>query len=101
MITNKKIKTFDDYMETIDPVDRARINCKAAIMSKIIETRKQKGLSQHDLASITGMKQPAIARLENLKTVPTVDTLIEVLHPLGYTLEVVPIKESEPVTALV
>jgi len=36
MITNKKIKTFDDYMETIDPVDRARINCKAAIMSKII-----------------------------------------------------------------
>jgi predicted transcriptional regulator len=101
MPAEKKVRTYDDYMETIDPVDRERINCKVAIMSKIIEARKQKGLSQQDLASIVGMKQPAIARLENLKTVPTIDTLIEVLHPLGYTLEVVPIKESVLVTATI
>ena len=79
-------------METLDPIDRERINCKTLIMSKLIELRKQKGLSQQDLASMVGMKQPAIARLENLKTTPTIDTLIEVLYPLGYTLEVVPIK---------
>ena len=92
MKKEKNIKTFDDYMETLDPVDRDRINCKALIMSRIIEARKKKGLSQKELATIVGMKQPAIARLENLKTVPTVDTLIDVLYPLGYTLEVVPIK---------
>jgi len=92
MATKKIIKTLDDYMETLDPVDRERINCKILLMSKIIEARKQKGLSQKELATIVGMKQPAIARLENLKTVPTVDTLIDVLYPLGYTLEVVPIK---------
>jgi len=89
-----KVRTFDEYMETLDPIDRERINCKTSIMSKIIEVRKQKGLSQQELATIVGMKQPAIARLENLKTVPTIDTLIEVLYPLGYTLDVVPIKES-------
>jgi len=93
MVNNmSKIITFDDYMETLDPIDRERINCKTLIMSKLIELRKQKGLSQQDLASMVGMKQPAIARLENLKTTPTIDTLIEVLYPLGYTLEVVPIK---------
>jgi len=93
MAVEKKIKTYDEYMETLDPVDRERINCKISIMSKMIEARKQKGLSQKELASIVGMKQPTIARLENLRTVPTVDTLIEVLYPLGYTLEVVPLKE--------
>ena len=93
MAVKRKIKTYDEYMETLDPVDRERINCKISIMSKIIEARKQKGLSQKELASIVGMKQPAIARLENLRTVPTVDTLIEVLFPLGYTLEVVPLRK--------
>jgi len=92
MAIENTIKTYDEYMKTLDPVDRERINCKISIMSKIIDVRKQKGLSQKELASMVGMKQPAIARLENLRTVPTVDTLIEILHPLGYTLEVVPLK---------
>jgi len=91
-MSNNKVRTFDEYMETLDPVDRERINCKTSIMSKLIEARKQRGLSQQELAAIVGMKQPAIARLENLKTVPTIDTLIDVLYPLGYTLDVVPIK---------
>jgi len=92
VVKMSKIRTFDDYMEMLDPVDRERINCKTSIMSKLIEARKQKGLSQKELAEMAGMKQPAIARLENLKTVPTIDTLIDVLHPLGYTLDVIPIK---------
>ena len=86
------IRTYDEYMETLDPVDKERIICKITLMSKVIEARKQKGLTQQELASIVGMKQPAIARLENLKTVPTIDTLIDILHPLGYTIDVVPIK---------
>ena len=95
MAVDKKIRTFDEYMESIDPLDRERINCKTSIMSKMVEIRKQKGLTQKELASIVGMKQPTIARLENQKTVPSIDTLIDVLHPMGYTLEVVPLSNSQ------
>jgi hypothetical protein len=37
------------------------------------------------------VKQPAIARLESLKTTPQIDTLFKVLLPLGYTIEIVPL----------
>ena len=63
-------------------------------LDKIIEARKQKGLSQQGLAELVGMQQPAIARLENMKTTPQIDTLIDILYPLGYTLEVVPLKDA-------
>jgi len=64
-------------------------------MTKMIEARKKKGLSQQELAELVGMQQPAIARLENLKTTPQIDTIIDILYPLGYTIEVVPLKKAE------
>ncbi|MDP2843596.1 MAG: helix-turn-helix transcriptional regulator, partial [Acetobacterium sp.] len=53
------------------------------------------GFSQQKLADLTGLKQPAIARLENLKSIPKIDTLFKLLDPLGYTLAIVP-KEKRP-----
>jgi transcriptional regulator with XRE-family HTH domain len=58
----------------------------------MIEAREEKGLSQRELADLSGIKQPAIARLESLKATPQIDTLFKVLYPLGYTLEIVPVK---------
>jgi transcriptional regulator with XRE-family HTH domain len=57
----------------------------------MIEAREQKGLSQRELAEISGVKQPALARLESMKATPQIDTLFKVLLPLGYTLEIVPL----------
>jgi len=34
------------------------------------EAREEKGLSQRELAEISGIKQPAIARLESMKATP-------------------------------
>jgi transcriptional regulator with XRE-family HTH domain len=39
---------------------------------------------------MSGLKQPAIARLERMQATPQVDTLFRVLKPLGYTLAIVP-----------
>jgi DNA-binding XRE family transcriptional regulator len=91
----KDIDTFSDYMEDetrISPVEHERINFEIALIGKMIEAREQQGLSQRDLAEISGVKQPAIARLESLKATPQIDTLFKVLIPLGYTLEIVPVK---------
>lgn len=62
------------------------------LISKLIEARESKGLSQREFAEISGIKQPAIARLENMRSTPQINTLFRLLAPLGYTLSIVPIE---------
>ncbi len=93
-MAKKQIETFSDYMndtERVSPADRERINFEISLIGKMIEAREKKGLSQRELAELSGVRQPAIARLENLKAMPQIDTLFKVLLPLGYTLEIVPL----------
>ena len=97
MANGKIIDTFSDYMndETrVNPVERERINFEISLIGKMVEAREEKGFSQRELADISGVKQPAIARLESMKTTPQIDTLFKVLHPLGYTLEIVPLQNE-------
>jgi len=98
MVDDKVYETIDDYMndETqVDPADAKRINFEVSLIGKLIRAREKKGLSQRDLAKLSGVKQLAIARLESLKATPQIDTLFRVLHPLGYTIEIVPLQEAE------
>lgn len=44
---------------------------------------------------MTGLKQPAIARLEKMETVLQIDTLSKVLRALGYKLAIVPENYNE------
>ena len=48
------------------------------------------GMSQRDLARVTGMPQPAIARIERGAVTPGLDTLERLLAGVGMTLELVP-----------
>ena len=91
----KVIDTYQDYMNDdtrVSPAERERINFEVALIGKMIEAREEKGLTQRELAEISGIKQPAIARIESLKATPQIDTLFKVLYPLGYTIEIVPVK---------
>ena len=103
MKNKKEIRTITDYMndETrVTSVERERINFEVSIIGKMIEAREKRGLSQRALAEISGVKQPAIARLESMKTTPQIDTLFKVLHPLGYTLEIVPLQQNDAYTGI-
>lgn len=94
---NKEIKTFADYMadeDRVTPTEREKIIFEVALIGKMIEAREAMGLSQRDLAALSGVKQPAIARLESLKATPQIDTLLKVLNPLGYTLSIVPLEQK-------
>jgi DNA-binding XRE family transcriptional regulator len=98
MANGKAIETFSDYMNDearVSSAERERINFEVSLIGKMIEAREQKGLSQRELAEISGVKQPAIARLESLKATPQIDTLFKVLHPLGYTIEIVPLADKQ------
>jgi len=65
------------------------------IIEKIVSIREGKGMSQQELAAAAGLKQSAIARLENMKATPQIDTLLKILLPLGYTIEIVPKKTGK------
>ena len=96
-INGEKFTTFSDYLNDkskVSEAERAQIEFETALIGKVIEAREAKGLSQRELAEISGVKQPAIARLESMRSTPQIVTLFKVLSPLGYTLSIVPIKES-------
>ena len=59
-----------------------------------MEAREKQGLTQRDLAKISGVKQPAIARIESLRSTPQLYTLLKVLIPLGYSLEIIPLQKE-------
>jgi len=93
----KSVKTFAEYMNDENRVtaeERERIQFEIELIGKVIEARNARGLSQRDLAELSGVKQPAIARLESMQATPKIDTLLKILNPLGYTLSIVPIKSE-------
>jgi transcriptional regulator with XRE-family HTH domain len=69
----------------LDESEKENINIMAQLEHVLIES----GYTQTELANITGLKQPAISRLLNRVEYPRVDTLLNLLLPLGYTLQVV------------
>ncbi len=94
----KQVKTFNEYIndnERVSPAERDKINFEIELIGKIIEAREEKGLSQRELSKISGVKQPAIARMESMRSTPQIDTLFKVLNPLGYKLSIVPIKQDK------
>lgn len=60
------------------------------ILGEIIHLRKEKGLSQSELANLTGNKQQVISRLENKENSPTLKTLCSILSVLDYEIQIVP-----------
>ncbi len=63
-------------------------NC-AAIIDTLIEQRKDKGMTQTDLAKASDLTQSVIARLESKKAMPQLDTLLKVVNALDCTLQIV------------
>ena len=58
-----------------------------------MDIRERKGLTQAQLADICEVKQPVIARMEKSIHSPRIDSLLKILTPLGYTLQVVPMED--------
>lgn len=62
--------------------------CKQAIIDELIVARKKARLSQKQLEILSGVAQPAIARMETGSTDPQLTTLLKLLEPLGLTLSI-------------
>ena len=64
----------------------------AKIIAEIIDKREELGYSQRDLAKICKLPQSSIARIESLRVMPKIDTLLTIMHPLGLSLSVISAK---------
>lgn len=86
-------KNFDNLMNAdmfITKEEQTQIN----LINKLVELREEKGLTQQDLAKMSGVKLAELERIENNKTTPAINTLIKLLNSLGHTLEIVPIDKK-------
>jgi len=61
---------------------------EVAIAGAVIEARIKNGLTQKDLANKLHTKQSVISRVENAKTMPSLDFLQRLADVLGYKLQV-------------
>ena len=81
----KKISSDVDFKQAWDS---SRTEYKT--ISKLIEARKQQGLSQSQLADLTGNKQQAISRIENRQNSPSLKTFCAIADVLGLDIQLVP-----------
>ena len=78
------------------PVERKRARLAGAeegwlfaqIAEQVADRRKERGLSQADLAALVGTTQSAIARLESGGRPPRIDTLLRIANALDADLHV-------------
>ena len=82
-------KEIYDISERINVVDLEAVR----VISEVVKSRHNGGLSQAKLASAAGVKQPVVARLETGVNSPRLDTLLKILTPLGKTLKVVELSD--------
>jgi transcriptional regulator with XRE-family HTH domain len=60
----------------------------AQIAGQVADRRKERGLSQTDLAALVGTTQSAIARLESGGRPPRIDTLLRIANALDADLHI-------------
>lgn len=65
---------------------------RVAIITALVQARQEQGISQRQLAEMSHVQQPQIARMERGDANPQLSTILKVLAPLRMTLAVVPIK---------
>lgn len=65
-----------------------------SIITNFIKLRKESNISQERLAKETNVIRTTIARIERNMNSPQLKTMLELLEPLGYTLDIVPLKNK-------
>ncbi len=69
------------------------VNTEKELIKTFVKIREEKGVTQSQLADMCHLTQPVIARMESATHSPRVESLLKVLLPLGYTLQIVPMEK--------
>lgn len=91
MTTWKKLK--NDLV--ISQENLNAIELEKDLIRTMVRIREANGLTQAELAKMCNVKQPVIARMESSVHSPQIDSLLRILTPLGYTLQIVPLEKKQ------
>lgn len=80
---------------SINQEEKNAIELEKDLIRTMVAIREEKGLTQSQLAEICNVKQPVIARMESSVHSPQIDSLLKILTPLGYTLQIVPMSKKQ------
>ncbi len=92
-----KWKEVKNKMSSLTEKEKKEVDIMAEIISSIIKRRHELGISQRELEKLTGVRQEAICRIENMKNAPQLDTLLNIMLPLGLKLTANRIDETEEI----
>ena len=70
------------------------------LINQYIKSRKEKNMTQADVAEVLGVKRPNITRFENGTYNPTVDMLVKVAEGLGKDLVIRLVDKEEDLNGL-
>ncbi|MDO4807492.1 MAG: helix-turn-helix domain-containing protein [Coriobacteriales bacterium] len=70
-------------------------NEKHHLLKTLSEIRREASFSQTRLGEAAGIRQSVISRIEGCEISPQINTLLKLLAPLGKTLAIVDLKDSE------
>lgn len=79
---------------SIDKENQNAIALEKDLIRTMVAIREEKGLTQSQLAELCNVQQPVIARMESSIHSPQIDSLLKILTPLGYTLQIVPMSKK-------
>lgn len=76
---------YDDFQAI---VEKEKDRVKNQILQSYIKLRREKGITQKEIADRTGIQRTNIVRIESGKYVPTIEVLVKLALALDMTLEV-------------
>lgn len=80
-----RAKRLEAYAEAIQKITLEK---SSKVIENLVEERRRQGLTQQDLADMTGILAPNLARLERGKRVPTLVVLQKYASALGMHIEI-------------
>lgn len=85
--------SWDDFKRKMyTPEEIAESEAKAAIISELIDARREGKITQKQLEEMSGVRQPVISKIEKGTTDPQLSTVLKLLSSLGKTLKIVSLK---------
>ncbi|WP_456363664.1 helix-turn-helix domain-containing protein [Priestia aryabhattai] len=87
----------NDVNATLSNIDEKIFQRTSHFVDELIKRRESLGWTQENLANESGLKQPAVARIEKMEksgSVPKFDTLLKLVYAMGLDIKLV-VKEDK------
>lgn len=86
-------------IQSVPESEKRKIEILAQLVEAMIARRRELGLTQEEVAKRSGIKQSAVARLENGAAIPRLDTLVKVAISLGLDFQLIKTSMDEQAAA--